>query len=248
MSANPITSTLAALLENAAGAALNLDPAARAQIAELDEQLLLVELTVLPTGGAQTSKPQAALRINCSAVGGGTLSIMADSEHNTRTPNAIVRGSVANFISALLPAKGHDLPAGIDIEGDERLLMALQNCFRNLQPNWREPLETFAATVAQRFGGANANPGAPLLFQDLLGQAELAFATLRTVFTDALDNSKDQAADASAKFWARDDDLEVFATRLENLQLNVDRLRAELAHRNSAASKSSDTPQGPAVR
>ncbi len=231
MSANPIISTLAALLENAASAALNLDPAARAQIAELDEQILLVELT---------TTPPAALRINCSAIGGGRLSIMADSEHNTRTPNAIVRGSVANFIAALLPSDGHGLPAGIEIEGDERLLLALQNCFRNLQPNWREPLEAIAATFAQRFTSTNANPGAPPLFQDLLGQAELAFATLRTAFTDVVDNSKDQAADLSAKFWAQDDDLEAFASRLENLQLNVDRLRAELAHRDNTASSGSD--------
>lgn len=226
MSANPITSTLAALLENAADTALNLDPDARAQIAELDEQVLLLELTA----------PQAALRVNCSAADGGTLSIMADSDHNTRPPNAIVRGSVANLVQALLPGNNKELPDGIEIEGDERLLLALQDCFRNLQPNWREPLDNFVATISERFGsqrfggatGAAANSAAPPVLQDLLGQAELAFATLKTAFTDALDDGKQSASDASSKFWAQDDDVEVFATKLENLQLKVDRLRAEI--------------------
>jgi len=240
MSANPISSTLAALLENAAAAALNLDPDARAQIAELNEQILLLELTVLPSTAPQTTALPLALRVHCLAADGGRLSIMADSRHNTRAPNAIVRGSVASFIQALLPGNKRELPEGIEIEGDERLLMALQSCFRGLQPNaqqkWREPLDNFVATVAQRFGGSQASAGAPPLVQDILGQAELAFATLKTALSDALTGGKEAATDASAKFWVQDDDIDAFARRLEDLQLKVDRLRAaiELAGNNPA--------------
>ena len=243
MSASPITSTLAVLLENAARTALDLDPAARAQIAKLDQQLLLVELSLLPTAGQDNSSPQAALRILCSAADGGTLSVMADSKHNTQSPHAIVRGSLASFMQALRRTDGHDLPDGIDIEGDERLLLALQNCFGNLQPNWREPLDNFAATFSERFGSGTTNSNAPPLIQDLLGQAELTFATLRTAITDVVSGSKDSASEASAKFWAREDDLEAFASRLENLQMNVDRLRADISlrHNENSTNKSPKT-------
>lgn len=230
MSANPITSTLAALLESAASTALNLDPAARDQIAALNDQVLLLELTVVPGSATNPDGTRAALRVHCSDANGGTLSIMADSAHNVRAPNAIVRGTVANFIQALVPGGDHSLPEGIDIEGDERLLMALQDCFRHIQPDWRAPLEAFTDTLSQRFGANPNRPGSPPLFQDLLGQAEFAFATIRTAVTDALASSKETATDASAKFWAQDDDVEAFARRLENLQMNVDRLRAELEH------------------
>lgn len=248
MSANPITSTLAALLENAAQTALSLDPAAQAQIAELNEQVLLLELTLLPpTSNTEQQRPPVALRVSCSAVDGGTLKIMADSAYNTRTPNAIVRGSIANFVQALFASDGHALPDGIDIEGDERLLLALQNCFRNLQPNWREPLENFADSMSARFGVPNTASAPPLL-QDLLGQAELAFATLRTALTDVVANGKETAVDASAKIWAQDDDVERFATRLEDLQMNVDRLRAEIDYKRSQTAKDSDTTQSSASK
>ncbi len=232
MSANPISSTLAALLENAAAAALSLDPEARAQIAELHDQVLLLELSVVPTAAQTTRASPLALRVHCLAAGGGRISIMADSEHNTRAPNAIVRGSLANFMQALAPGNNHDLPEGIEIEGDERLLMALQDCFSKLKPNlqnrWREPLDNFVTTLSQGFGGASAGPGAAPLVQDIIGQAELAFATLKTAFSDALAGGKETASDTSGKFWAQDADVEAFARRLEDLQLKVDRLRAEI--------------------
>jgi len=64
MSANPLTSTLAALLESAASAALALDADAREELVQLDGQTLVLELTTLP------NLPLLAIRINCHGENG----------------------------------------------------------------------------------------------------------------------------------------------------------------------------------
>lgn len=214
MSANPLTSTLAALLESAANGAIATNPSARAELAALDDQILLLELSTLP------SAPPLAIRINCLATGGGSLRIMADTVHNARAPHAIVRGSVADVVASLFR---DNLPASISIEGDERLMMALKRCFSGLAPQWRKRLEEFAAR-ASAVTGTNSAP----LMQDMLGQAELAFDTLRATLGDLLGNASDRASAESAKHWAQNNDLDEFATRLENLQLSLDRLHAQV--------------------
>ncbi len=222
MSTNPLTSTLAALLERALQAALALDAEARQAIAELDGQILLLDLTALPN-----TKP-LRIRVNCRAdpaTAEGSLSIMADSVHNSRAPNAIVSGNVTDVLASLWSA---ELPTGVSIQGDERLLMSLKHCFRSLTPDWRQPVEEFIA----RFSSATnrSAPGAGQALSDVLGQAELAFDTLRTTLRNLSRSASEQTRTASGKFWAKEDDLEGFVTRLESLQLSVDRLRAEVVH------------------
>jgi len=224
MSANPLTSTLAALLESAASAALALDADARKEIAGLDGQILALELTTLP------SLPKLALRINCHGEGGpanragdgGSLTIMADTPHNLSPPNTIVRGDIADVMSALW---SDELPRGITIEGDEQLLRAMQRCFRELSPAWRERVDMLVG----RFANSNASSGGQIL-QDVLGQAELAFDTLRHTLGGAFDNTREQAHSTADKFWAKEDEVEDFARRLENLQLDIDRLSAQVRH------------------
>lgn len=234
MSVNPLTSTLAALLESAANAALAANPGTRAKFAELDGQILLLELTTL--NGA----PALAIRINSLAADGGSLSVMADTQHNTRAPHAIVRGSATDVLASLFR---DDLPANISIDGDERLLMALKHSFASLQPHWRERVEELV-TRFSNLTGAGSSP----VFQDVLGQAELAFDTLRNSLGDLLGNTRDSARargdynnssynsgsynsnsrNESANHRTQNNDLDEFATRLENLQLSVDRLQAQV--------------------
>lgn len=221
MSANPLTSTLAALIESAANAALGTSGAARDGLAALDGQILLLEFSTLP------SAPPTGIRIHCLAAEGGTLRVMADTAHNTRAPTTIVRGTLPDLIAALFR---DDLPATVSIDGDERLLLALKRCFANLQPQWRERFEELVERM-QGFAGAS---GAPLV-QDLLGQAELAFDTLRTSLGDLLGAGSASAGSAGARFWAQDSDLDDFATRLENLQLSIDRLQAQVEQLQSSA-------------
>jgi len=214
MSANPLTSTLAALLERAANAALSSDPEAGEALAALDGQILLLRLTTLP------NIPELAIRIQALALEGGSLRVMADTTYATQPPHAIVNGTLADVLASLFR---EDLAESISIQGDERLLMALKGVFANLQPQWRERFEEFAERIPALNGAASA----PIV-QDLLGQAELAFDTLRTSFGDLLGSGGARAQSESAKFWAQESDLEDFATRLENLQLSVDRLRAQI--------------------
>lgn len=234
MSANPLTSTLAALLESAASAALALDSDARDQLLPLEGQTLLLELETLP------NLPSLNIRVSIHgengpanrAGDGGSLTIMADSTHNLSPPNAIVRGSVTDLMATL----GRDeLPPGMSIEGDERLLMSLKRCFQELSPDWRERLDDIISrfTGSGFASGAGSSAGARAgsqMFQDVLGQAELAFDTLRTTLGQAFDNTREQASSTTDKFWAKDSDLDSFATRLENLQLSVDRLSAQVQH------------------
>lgn len=231
MSANPLTSTLAALLESAASAALALDADAREELVQLDGQTLVLELTTLP------NLPLLAIRINCHgengpanrAGDGGSLSIMADSPHNSSAPNTIVRGGIADVLSALW---SDELPAGITIEGDEQLLMALKRCFKELSPDWRNRVDEVVGRLSGSSSKGNAQPGGQIL-QDVLGQAELAFDTLRTTFGGAFDSTREQARSTTDKFWAKEGDVDDFVTRLENLQLEVDRLNARVRHLGS---------------
>ena len=233
MSANPLASALAALLESAASAILTLDDDARHGLLPLAGQSLVLELTLVPAASP------LALRISCHgadgpanrAGDGGSLSIMAESPHNQMPPNTIVRARLADLVGALT---GDALPAGISIEGDEQLLMALRRCFSGLTPDWRERIEALLAPVIDQTSG---NGGGQIM-QDVLGQAELAFDTLKVAFGSALQDSRKQAGQTANTFWAREDDLEAFATRLEDLQLAVDRLNAQMQHLNPSEPRS----------
>lgn len=227
MSANPLTSTLAAFIEQAAKAALAMDPSARQSIAELSGQTLLLELTTLP------NTAPLGIRISCHEE---ALGVMADSPHNTRAPNAIVRGHVSDVLRALLSSAEDSgaLPKGISIEGDEQLLMSLRQCFSELAPDWRDQLET----IISRFTSGGGSGGQVL--SDLLGQAELAFDTLRTTIGDMFENTGKQARDVSQKFWAKEDELDAFVMRLENLQLSVDRLSAQIDQLDSKPAQDDD--------
>ena len=224
MSANPLASALAALLESAASALLTLDDDARYGLLPLAGQSLLLELTLLP------ATSPLALRISCHgpdgpanrAGDGGSLSIMAESGHNQVPPNTIVRGRVADLVAALT---SDELPAGISIEGDEALLMALRRCFSGLTPDWQARIETLLAPVIDQAPGNRGQ-----ILRDVIGQAELAFDTLKVAFGGAFQESRQQADETANKFLANEDDLDVFATRLENLQLAVDRLNAQMQH------------------
>ena len=234
MSANPLTSTLAALLENAASAALALDADARNELAQLDGQTLVLELTTLP------NLPELAIRMNCHGENGpanrggdgGSLTIMAESSHNPTPPNAIVRGGIADVVSTLW---SDDLAAGVTIEGDEQLLMALKRCFRGLSPDWRNRVDEVVGRLSGPRTGprtgtkTSAQPGGQIL-QDVLGQAELAFDTLRATLGGAFESTREQAQSSAGKFWAKENEVDDFARRLEDLQLDVDRLTAEIRH------------------
>jgi len=236
MSANPLTSTLAALLESAVSAALALDADARQELVALDGQSLVLELTTLP------NLPLLAVRINCHgengpanrAGDGGSLSIMADSPHNSTAPNAIVRGGIADVLSILW---SDELARGVTIEGDEQLLMALKRCFKELSPDWRNQVDEIVGRLsgprAESQSTSAGHPGGGQILQDVLGQAELAFDTLRATLGSAFDSTNEKAQSASNKFWAKEDDVDDFATRLENLQLEVDRLAAQVRHLSS---------------
>lgn len=251
MSANPLTSTLAALLESAASQALALDADARNELVKLDGQTLVLELTTLP------NLPELAIRVNCHGENGpanrggdgGSLSIMAESPHNPTPPNAIVRGGIADVVSMLW---SEDLNASVTIEGDEQLLMALKRCFRGLSPNWRSRVDE----VVGRLSGPRTGPGAGpttsatgesknspgpggQILQDVLGQAELAFDTLRATLGGAFESTREQAQSTTGKFWAKEDEAEDFARRLEDLQLEVDRLTAMVRNLSSDSSPDS---------
>ena len=104
--------------------------------------------------------------------------------------------------------------------------MALRRCFSGLTPDWRERIETLLAPVVDQAPG---NGGGQIL-QDVIGQAELAFDTLKVAFGSAFQESRQQADETANKFLANEDDLDAFATRLEDLQLAVDRLNAQMQH------------------
>lgn len=241
MSANPLTSTLAALLETVASAALALDADARKELVALDGQALVLELTTLP------NLPELAIRINCHgengpanrAGDGGSLTIMAESSHNPAPPNAIVRGGIADVVATLF---NDDLASGVTIEGDERLLMALKRCFRGLSPDWRKRVDEVVGRLSGPSTGSEAGPktssgpGGQIL-HDVLGQAELAFDTLRATLGGAFESTREQAQSTTGKFWAKEDEADDFARRLEDLQLEVDRLTALV--RNLSSKKDS---------
>jgi len=219
MATNPLTSTLAALLEKSASAALALDADTRATLVPLDGQVLLLRVTPI------TGAPEVALRLTCQARDGGSLSIMADSADSayaSNPPNTIVSGPLQALLSTL-SRPGAELHPDVTIEGDERLLATLQRCFRELRPDWREQLDA----LVDRFAGSTGSQG----LQDVLGQAELAFATLRTAVGDALGQSRPggetgDANSAGNRFWTSEDQLDGFANRLEDLTLKIDRLNA----------------------
>ena len=237
MSANPLTSTLAALLESAASAALALDADARKELVALDGQTLVLELATLP------NLPELAIRINCHGKNGpanrggdgGSLTIMAESSHNPTPPNAIVRGSIADVVATLF---SDDLAPGVTIEGDEQLLMALKRCFRGLSPDWRNRVDEVVGRLSGPRSGSKTSqgPGGQIL-QDVLGQAELAFDTLRATLGGAFESTREQAQSTTGKFWAKEDEADDFARRLEDLQLEVDRLTALVRNLSSDSSQ-----------
>lgn len=241
MSANPLTSTLAALLESAASAALALDAEARKELVQLDGQTLVLELTTL------SNLPELAIRISCHGENGpanrggdgGSLTIMAESSHNPTSPNAIVRGGIADVVATLW---SDDLAPGVTIEGDEQLLMALKRCFRGLSPDWRSRVDEVVGRLSAPGTGANTSqrPGGQIL-QDVLGQAELAFDTLRATLGDAFDSTRAQAQSTTGKYWAKEDEADEFARRLEDLQLEVDRLTALVRNLSQDSSSEKDS-------
>ncbi|MEM7220323.1 MAG: SCP2 sterol-binding domain-containing protein [Pseudomonadota bacterium] len=115
-------------------------------------------------------------------------------------PDTILRGALADLGAALLGRAGD-----VTIEGDERTLLTLQNALRAAGPELLRPLERF---------------GRQPLISDLLGHAELALGALQGAASDT--------AAAAGRQFAGANDLDQFARRLEDLQLDVDRLHARL--------------------
>lgn len=149
----------------------------------------------------ELSAPSASLRV--SFVDGG-LRVNAETGHNPDPPNTIVRGPTLELLQGLVSGK---LGGGISIDGDEALLAALQDGLRQLRPD----LSAIIEPIAQQ--GA---------LTDLVGQAEYAFASLQA----AAGNLFADVQNAGKRHFADEDDLELFATRLQNLQLKLDRLAA----------------------
>jgi ubiquinone biosynthesis protein UbiJ len=193
MPVNPLVSVLAEILERISSATLALDPEARAHLAAFDGQILLFDIT----------SPPAQLRV---IFGAGSLRVMANSEHNRQPPQTIVRGSIFDLLAAFKTGK---LPPGLNVDGDELLLLALQRSVDELRLNLREPLERFAEQQP---------------VSDLLGHAELAFATLREAFADATVELRKN----SSQLFANEPEVDDLARRMEDLQMRIDRASARI--------------------
>lgn len=149
----------------------------------------------------ELSAPSANLRLRFTD---GSVRVAADTGYASEPPNTIVRGPSIELLQGLVTGK---LSGSVTIDGDEALLSTLQDCLQQLRPDFSAVLEP----IAQQ-------PG----LSDLVGQAEYAVASLQAVAGNLLSNLRT----AGRRHFADEDDLALFAERLESLKLKVDRLNA----------------------
>ena len=149
----------------------------------------------------ELSAPSANLRLRFTD---GSVRVAADTGYASEPSHTIVRGPSIELLQGLVTGK---LSGSVTIDGDEALLSTLQDCLQQLRPDFSAVLEP----IAQQ-------PG----LSDLVGQAEYAVASLQAVAGNLLSNLRT----AGRRHFADEDDLALFAERLESLKLKVDRLNA----------------------
>jgi len=189
--------------------AVQADPVLSARLAQLQGNTVELQCTL----------PAATWHIH---VEGGSLLTQAGP---APAPQAVVRGSLMALGSWLLPGPSLD---GVEISGDNTLLLELTDILRDFSPDLAAPLHNL-------FGNEMAN--------SLLGGAEAGLQALRSLLQSA---GQTVQAQATSQF-VQQPQLTDFLDGVDQLRLQVDRLAARIAQLESAnAGASASQPSGTA--
>ena len=142
-------------LDNLTNASLGLDPQTTSRLEQLEGRMLRLE-GEMPR--------ELSDRIFTLKVHGGRLAFYP---HALPEPDIIVKGKLADLGAWLL---SNGKLANVSIDGDEAVLQELFDIFRNFRPDFGKPLSNLLGND---------------FTEELLGAAELAFATLRSVIEGA---------------------------------------------------------------
>lgn len=157
---NPLISLGAQVMEAAANAALEMDPIAQQALASRDGQRIALAC----------KRPDIDLEIS---VQGDRLAILNRSSND---PHARVSGEAADLFQGLW----QQAPAGVTIDGDESLVVALRDVFSQLDLDFAKPLalilgptraNTIVGAGEAALGGASAaiKAGAEGFRKDITG-------------------------------------------------------------------------------
>lgn len=181
---------LASISSNLAQAGLNLDPEMRGRLQQIDGRCIAVNC----------SMPPLALFLN---IGNGTLMVRSSFSGK---PHVAVTGTGFELASWL--AAPHRID-GIQIEGDETVLLEVTAALRTFDPD-------LVAPFTRLFG--------PGVTQNMLGGAELAVSAIRSA-AEGVGHAIEKTA--AAQFVTREDTGALLDV-LDDLRLRIDRLAARI--------------------
>ncbi|MEE8077681.1 MAG: hypothetical protein V3T18_01695 [Pseudomonadales bacterium] len=135
-------------------------------------------------------------------------------------PHAIVRGSIPSVLAWLTGAGGGS--DTLTFEGDEAILAELTGILRSYEPDLAEPLTSLLGDEAA---------------ESLIGAAEMAFATFRSM----LESASSAVGHSAGRSFVSTPKLDTLLTGLDALQLRTDRLAAKVR----AAERTSERVEDP---
>ena len=190
------------LLDSLVNSSLQLDPQTASRLQHLEGHMLRLE-GALP---GEVSDRMFTLKVN-----DGHLTFYS---HALPEPNVIVRGKLIDLGTWLL-SKGSS--ANVVIDGDETVLQELFDIFRNFRPDFGKPLSNVLGSQVT---------------EDLLGAAELAFATFLSVVEGAGSVIKEGAGSAIKESatgrYADEARLNSLLDGIDDVRVRADRLAARI--------------------
>lgn len=196
---------LADIATRTSSQALNTDPRLRARLEELEGNSVEVNCQLPPvtwhfliTNGGLTLKYGPA-----------------------EAPQVVISGNAADLSAWMVTGEA---PGRVDIDGDESLLLELQEIFKQFEPDIEDPLGQFVG---------------PQVASTLLGTAELGLKGLRSLVEGIGGAARNQQADYVSK-----EQLDNVLSGIDELRLRVDRL-AERVNQAGDQVSSANPPQPP---
>jgi len=211
----PLESLLARLAGEITSQTLKLDPTSHPRLESLAGTR--IRFDVLPPVVPGLPNTEADSRTLLLTVEEDAVTV--ESGGNAQT-HAVVRGTLPEIARSFLSPSAENAPR-ITIEGDEAALQAVAALFRDLQPDFAEPL----AKVVGREAADN-----------LIGAAEAGFALLRSAAESLATGARKDAQST----WLTEPEKNSLMNRLDDLRLRVDRLDARI---RLAEERAASTPE-----
>lgn len=205
---NPLATIAAGLIERAVNTALGLDPIASSALSDLHGRQI----------GIECSQPLMSFEIT---VADDTLQVLA---RRAERPHVRVQGSAAN----LLAAAARDATSGIQIDGDEGLVLSLQSIFSTLEPDLAGPLSNL-------IGERSADT--------LVGAGETALSLFSGFVRQLSNNASSSVASNLTRDFAGSADAEKLISGIEAVRERIDRLDARIQSRVQRRTDASSTDQ-----